>query len=270
MQPQLTFIQITDTHIGPARDSKFYSLDLEPYRCLERVIGLINDLPQPPDFVVHTGDLSHDHSPESYALAREALDTLRVPVYYVNGNHDDRASLREYFGAPAHPGGDPHAPLDYTFELKGERFLVVDGHNEEVQDPLGKLSDDQLEWVRAEARPDGPPLTIIMHYPLFQMGSPWLDEHMILVNGDALHAALLPARGRLRGVFCGHLHRSCQILCDGITYSSAPSAVAQYGWRPWDQRPLVDHDFLPGYNVVQYFDGKVIVHQFTFPPPTQS
>jgi len=259
MLPTLTFVHISDTHLGPARDTLF---DRYPAaRALERLVEHINGFAQPPDFVIHTGDVVNDRRPASYAVAREALAALRVPLYFVNGNHDDPALLREVLGAPAHPSGDPHAPLDYAFEVKGERFLVVDGSNPEVADPLGKLRDEQIEAVRAEARRGGAPFTLMLHYPPFVMGSPWLDGHMPLVNGDALHRALLPGRDRLRGVFYGHLHRSCQIGRDGITYTCAGSGIMAYHWRAWDTHPLPDHATPPVYHVVAYFDDYVITQQ---------
>ncbi len=265
MQPHLTFVQISDTHLGPARDWEFYGQN--PRRHLEQLVCLIKTFPQAPDFVVHTGDVSSDKSAASYDLAREILAGLSVPLYVVCGNHDDRDLLRDYFGAPPAPSGDPGGPLDYRFEVKGERFIVLDGHSAAVRDPLGQLSAEQLEWVRAEAQPDGPPLTVFVHYPPFTIGSPWYDENMPLVNGAALHAALLPARDRLRGVFFGHAHRSFHVQRGGITYTCAGSSVSGYAWRPWDAMPAVDPDAPPQYNVVQYFADQVVVHRYAFARP---
>jgi|AMZC01.1.fsa_nt_AMZC01005813.1_1 3',5'-cyclic AMP phosphodiesterase CpdA len=262
MQPHLTFVQLSDSHLGPTRDTLYYGHT--PYQALARAIELINAMPQPPDFVVHTGDLSNDRSAESYELAAELLSRLRVPFYLVNGNHDDRALLRKMLDAPFSPDGDPDAPLDYAFEVGGERFLVLDGWSPEVRDPLGKLSDSQLARVRAEAESDGPPLTVLLHHPPVPMGSPWLDQHMPLINGQALYEALQPARGRLRGVFCGHLHRSSQIICRGITTFCGPSTVAGYTWHRWEKTPAIDPDYPPAYSLVHYFDGQVVVHQYAF------
>lgn len=266
MRPGLTFVHLSDTHLGPAPDCVFHGV--QPLRNLERVIERINAWPQPPDFVLHTGDLSTDRSRASYELARPVLAALRVPLYLANGNHDDPALLREFFGAPAHPSGDPAAPLDYTFEVKGERFVVLDGSNPAVRDPLGQLRPAQLDWLRGEITRDNSPLTLMLHYAPFKMASPWLDDNMILLNGDDLHAALLPVRDRLRGVFYGHLHRSSQIVRDGISYTCAPSTIVSYAWRPWDETPQPDYDIPAGYNVVQYFTDRVIVHQYAFPRET--
>jgi 3',5'-cyclic AMP phosphodiesterase CpdA len=260
MQPHLTFVQLSDSHLGPTRDFRYYGH--LPYWTLARAIDLINAMPQPPDFVVHTGDLSHDGSAESYELAAGLLERLRVPLYLVNGNHDDRALLRKMLDAPGVPDGDPDSPLDYAFEVRGERFLVLDGWSSEVRDPLGQLSGEQLAHVRAEAEAGGPPLTVLLHYPPVPMGSPWLDQHMPLVNGEALYAALEPARGRLRGMFCGHLHRSSQIVRQGITTFCGPSTVAGYTWHRWEYTPAIDPDYPPAYSVVHYFDAQVVVHQY--------
>ncbi len=157
MQPTLTFVQITDTHLGSGPDFDFHGFS--PARHLERLITHINGLPQPPDFVIHTGDLSNNRSAASYEVARDLLAGLDVPLYLVTGNHDDRALLRTLLGAPPHPSGDPAAPLDYTFEVKGERFLVIDGWTPDVPDPLGQLSPAQLDWLHDEALRSTAPLT---------------------------------------------------------------------------------------------------------------
>ncbi|MBN1679588.1 MAG: metallophosphoesterase [Anaerolineae bacterium] len=262
MQPILTFIHITDSHIGPTRDTTKHSTNV--YNALERAVKTINAFPIQPDFVLHSGDVSDDGSAESIELAAGILARLNAPVYYVNGNHDDRALLRKVLGAT---GGDPGTPLDYTFEVNGERFLVLDAHTPDVPQPQGKLSNAQLEWIRREAQPDGPPLTVLMHFVPFPMALPWLDENMILVNGDALHTALLPARDRLRAVFFGHLHRSSQIVRDGITYVCAPSCAFQYAWRPWAERPEYDPVSPPGYNVVHYLREQIVVMEYAFERP---
>lgn len=258
----ITFIHISDTHV---RSDGMLFHDRDPLRHLRRLVVQVNAFPQRPDFVVHTGDIADDRGAEAYSRAQAVLGDLAAPLVIVNGNHDDRILLRKYFDAPLADSGDPGAPLDYAFEVRGERFLVLDAHTNAVPDPLGLLSADQLARVRAEATPGGPPLTVFLHYPPFAMGSPWLDANMILTNGAELHAALLPARERLRGVFFGHLHRSCQITRGGITYTGAPSLSAGYAWRPWDTRPERDPAFPAAYNVVQYQGAQVIVHQYALP-----
>lgn len=260
-QPQLTFVQISDSHIGPTPEFDLHGV--VTLHTLDQVISAINAMAHPPDFVLHTGDVTNDGSPEAFALATEALARLEMPVFYVAGNHDSNALMRTHFGVPAHSSGDPHAPVDYQFDVRGERFMVLDAHSDAVADPLGMLTAAQLENLRAECTPDGPPLTIVLHYMPFKTASPWLDDHMILVNGEDLHRALRPARDRLRGVFFGHLHRNTQINRDGINYVGGTSTCMQYGWRTWDELPQPDEQSRPGYNVVQYFAGYSVVTSYS-------
>lgn len=265
MPPILTFVHLSDSHIGPRPDSVYQGL--QPAAHLARLVRLINELPHRPDCVIHTGDISHDRSPESYAVAADILAGLAVPIYYVCGNHDQRAPLRQFLNAPPAPNGDPTAPLTYTFEIKGERFLALDTTNKLVRDPLGYLDDTQLNALHAETTSDGPPLTVLIHHTPFTMASPWLDNNMIITNGEALHTALLPIRERLRGVFFGHLHRSSQIVRDGITYICAPSCVSQYHWPPWETLPIPDPTYPPGYHLVHYLPEQVVVFHQTFERP---
>jgi len=265
MPPPLTFVQISDTHIGPSADYAYHGYNAA--RHLEQAVEAINAFPQPPAFVLHTGDLSTDRSAASYALAARLLRPLHAPLYLVMGNHDDRALLRQHFAIPPGRAAGADAPLDYTFEVQGERFVVLDGWDPAVPDPLGRLDEEQLMWLRAQAAPDGPPLTVAIHWPPFAMGSPWLDAHMILTNGADFHAALRPARERLRAVLGGHLHRPSQIVREGITYLSGPSTVLHYAWTPWESQPTVDADTAPGYSLLQYFDGYTVARVQSLPRP---
>lgn len=258
----LTFFQISDTHLT-AGGAPVHGADSE--RLLRAFVAHANALPHQPAFVLHTGDLANDRELDSYERAQAILDGLRAPLVLVNGNHDDPALLRKFFGLPFEATARAAGPLDYHFTLAGEQFLVLDANNPAVRDPLGQLSAAQLEYVRAVATPDGPPLTVCLHYPPFPMGSPWLDDNMLLVNGDDLHAALLPARDRLRAVFFGHLHRSAQIMRDGILYVSAPSLAFAYLWHSWQDAPMHDPASPPAYNVVRYHDGRVSVQQYALP-----
>jgi Icc protein len=99
------------------------------------------------------------------------------------------------------------------------------------------------------------------------LNSIWMDAHMLTIDGYKLHETLLPARGRLRGVFYGHVHQTMQTLRDGILYVSAPSVFAQFLAWPDDISVQFDADAPPGYNFVHLLPGQTIVHQHNFPRP---
>src|SRR6266853_3411518 len=69
----LTFVQISDTHIGFHKEA-----NPDVVGSLRRAIADIHALPQAPAFVVHTGDVSHLSKPEEFGQARDLLKEIHV------------------------------------------------------------------------------------------------------------------------------------------------------------------------------------------------
>lgn len=260
------FVHISDTHIGPSMGYTRHGHASLP--AAQRLVDLINNLPVRPDFVVHTGDVVTEPDPRSYVLAADTLSRIKAPVYYVNGNHDDARDIRQYLPmGPRQDLFDDPKTLAYTFAYSGYRFLVLDGRGPAEIDPHGVLSEGQLEVVRREAQPEGPPLAVFVHFPTLPLDSKWHDANMLILNGEALHQVLLPARDRLRGVFSGHVHRPMQTLRDGILYVAVGSAFSQFTAWPLDEMVGYDADALPAFNFVHLMPQQTIIHQHTFPRP---
>jgi 3',5'-cyclic-AMP phosphodiesterase len=267
MMAPVYFVHISDTHLGPTAVFQDRH-NIAPYPCAERLVEIINHLPTTPDFVIHTGDVVYDPDPAAFELAAALFARLNVPIYYVNGNHDGKGLLKHYLpmGPKTDLSDDPET-LSYAFEVKGQRFVVVDARGPYEIDPQGLFSEAQLEVVRAEAQPAGPPLTLFMHYPVWPLNSVWMDENMLVQNGRSFHNLLLPAKERLRGVFHGHVHQNMQTVCDGIHYSSIASVYSQFFAWPGDATVHHDFDHDPAYGFVHLLDKQMIVHQQTFPRP---
>lgn len=257
------FAHITDTHFGPSPDYARHGFSAYP--CAERLVEILNELAVPPDFVIHTGDVVTDPDDRSYALAAEVFARLQLPIYYVTGNHDTSAHIRRWLPLAPHEdlaGGS--GLLTYAFEVKGQRFLVLDARAPDEMDPHGLLADEQLAILDRELTVDGLPLTVFCHFPPLPMGIPWLDETMLIVNGEALHRRLAAVGPRLQGVFFGHIHQALSFHRDGVLYSAAPSAFAQLGGLPDDLKPRVDAESPPGYQMVRVGDGQVVVRVGAF------
>jgi 3',5'-cyclic AMP phosphodiesterase CpdA len=163
-------------------------------------------------------------------------------------------------------GPDP-SRLSYVFEVNGWRFLVLDARGPDEIDPQGLLADSDLELLAEETALDGPPLTIFVHFPALPLNSPWMDTNMLIMNGEAMHKALLPAHNRLRGVFHGHVHQAMQTVRDGLLYVSAASVFSQFAAWPDNDTVRYDPAHDPGYNFVHLLPDMTIVHQHTFPRP---
>ncbi len=259
------FVHISDTHFGT--DRAYARHGYASYPCAVELVKHINELPIRPDFVIHTGDVVTNPEVEAYKIAAEVLGELEVPVYYAVGNHDRAAGILAHLDIGKRQAllGEPEF-LSYRFVVKGYEFLVIDARAPDEMDPNGLISDDQLEVVRAAAIPDGPPLTVFLHYPALPLNAPWFDKNLLIVNGELLHEAFLPARDRLRGVFHGHAHMPYQTVRDGIVYCGAPSSFANF--EAWPRQPGIGIAAdPPGYGFVHLMPNQTIIHQQTIPRP---
>jgi Icc protein len=196
--------------------------------------------------VLHTGDVAYDPHEPAYERAREILGCIRWPVHYIPGNHDSAEMLQRVFlkrdtVQPAWP---------HSFEINGVQVVLLDSTGP-AEPPSGTVSDEQLTWLRGITEAVDPrPLVIGVHHNALATGVPWLDTFMRMANGDDLHATLLPARHRIRGVFYGHIHQNTQTLRDGILYSSVLSSWYQIHAWPGQTETVLELDAEPGFNVV--------------------
>ena len=257
------FIHISDTHI--AADRTFANYGHRPYNHLERLIELINGLPFKFDFVLHTGDVTEYGEPSDYERAKTLLAGLRTPIHYLVGNHDRAITMqRVLLGIQ-----DPKPRLDYAFEAAGVQVVVLDSSGR--MDPGGLLTSGQLDWLRGYCAPAGPPLVVALHHLPLETGVLWLDKptfgpaSMMLQNSSEFIQTLLPARNRLRGVFFGHIHRSVQLIQDGILFSSAPSTFGQIKTWPGLAVPTEAPEEAPGYCLVTVDEQGTKIQQYTFP-----
>lgn len=258
----LRFVQISDTHIS---HDAAYNRPPAPHTPLEGTCALLaalRDLPFTPDFIMHCGDVAYDPHPDAYVKARELLTDLPAPIYYLAGNHDDSALLQRILLGIE----EPHLPYDYELEISGVQILCLDSGRLDGDDaPAGRLTDAQLDWVfrRTSASDPRPLLVFIHHNPLPQPDSPWL-ESMRLQNGAAFHAALLPSRERLRGVFFGHVHQPIHLLRDGILYTSAVASWQTFRSDPGVSELDFENEARPGFNVVTISATMTTIRRHSF------
>ena len=260
------FVQISDTHIGPTQGYTNHGIASAP--ALQRLVDRINQLPDKPDFVIHSGDITADPDFASALQAKTILSRLRVPIYYVRGNHDAARDIKAFMEmGPREELGSEEARLTYKFEMKGFQFLVLDTMGPLENQPQGYLSSEQLHLLREEAETEGPPLAVFFHHPVLPLDAPWLNANMLVMNGQEVHEALAAAGDRLRGVFLGHIHQSIQTMRDGVLYVAAPSSAVQFTSWPSDIEIKVQEDEQPGFNFVRLTPEQTMIRQHRFPRP---
>src|SRR5215468_910464 len=96
----LRFIQISDTHIGFDKPA-----NADVTATLRAAVAKIKAAPEPPAFVLHTGDLTHLSKPAEFDTLQQILHELALPVFYVPGEHDvldDGRIYLQQFGTNTH------------------------------------------------------------------------------------------------------------------------------------------------------------------------
>ncbi|MDR2283949.1 MAG: PQQ-binding-like beta-propeller repeat protein [Sphingobacterium sp.] len=160
-QTPFKFAQVTDTHVGGhtgADDLRRTVADLNQQKGI--------------DFVILSGDVTEFGSDEELALAKRILDSLKLPLYIIPGNHDSNwsesgaNSFRKMFGGET-----------FFFEHKGYQFIgTTSGPNMRMSP--GQVPRENLVWVDSvfKANPDTrKPLISINHYPLDSSLNNWFE-----------------------------------------------------------------------------------------------
>ncbi len=237
-------VQLSDLHIGGDENG------LDPIPRLEAVIAAVRSLPNRPDAVLVSGDLTDDGAAAGYRVARELLERLDVPLHVIPGNHDDRARLREAFGLP----GAGAERINYSVAVGDLRVVAFDSIVP-GQD-LGDFPPEQLRWLDEElgADPVTPTLLALHHTPL-TTGIPEWDEINLLAPQRAALAEVVARHPQLRTIVGGHLHRVAVSSLGGCLVLAAPSTYWQV--RPNFARDEVHTLDTPGFAIHALRDGEL-------------
>ncbi len=208
----LSFVQISDSHIGFARPE-----NPDVVGTFKKTIDDINALAVQPSFVVHTGDLTHLSKPEQFDTVKSMLAQLKAPLVVMPGEHDVIGSPDNYLAA----FGSKDAPKGWhSFDMNGVHFVVlVNVFNFEID---GKLGQEQLDWVAKDlaAQKSSTPIVVFGHVPLYALYEKW---GWTTEDGTAVLAAL--QRFDAVTVLNGHIHQVIQHTEGNIRFATAASTA---------------------------------------------
>ena len=224
------FVQLSDVHWGFAGPE-----NPDPLGTLPKAIAAVNALPEPPDFIIFTGDLTH--TTEDPVERRKRMREFQVrarglkvkDVKFIPGEHDAALdhgkAFREFFG-----------PTRHTFDHKGVHFIALDN----VSDPAARLGDEQLAWLADDLRQQPPEARIVVfaHRPLFDLYPQW-----DWATRDGARAIEQLAAKQNVVVFYGHIHQEHHHMTGTVAHHSAkslmfplpaPGSQAKRTPVPWD------------------------------------
>jgi hypothetical protein len=218
--PTLTFVQISDSHIGFARDP-----NKDVAATLEQTIARINALPEPPAFVLHTGDLTHLARPDEFDTVAELLKGVKAGmVHYVPGEHDfDGDGNKEYLNRY---GKGTSGTGWYSFDCQGVHFIgivnVANAKSGSGDGGLGVIGTRQLEWLERDVAglPDSNPIVVFAHVPLWTVYEKWGWG-----TRDAEQALNTLKRFGSLTVLNGHIHQVLQKVEGRVTFHTARSTA---------------------------------------------
>jgi 3',5'-cyclic AMP phosphodiesterase CpdA len=224
--------QLSDPHVKSPGQLLYDRIDTAGY--LGRAVAHVLRLDPLPDLVIMTGDLVDGGRAEEYALLRQLLAPLPMPLYVIPGNHDAREPLRAAF---ADKGFFPaEGFLQYAVEDQPVRLIALDTLVEGK--PYGALCEERLAWLDARLGEQGDkPVMLFMHHPPFECGIDAFD-HARLQHGDQRLAELVRRHGTVERAVCGHVHRPIQVRWAGTMASIAPSTAHQATLDLHDGAPL--------------------------------
>jgi len=172
-KPTFTFAQISDSHLGFSRPP-----NTDVAGTLRQTIARINALPEPPAFLLHTGDLTHMAKPEEFDAVSQLLREAKCgKVLYVPGEHDFReGDNQEYlnrFGRGTNGSGW------YSFDYQGVHFIglvnVASSKSGGRDGGLGVIGKEQLSWLAKDVASlrDSTPVVVFAHVPLWMVYEKW-------------------------------------------------------------------------------------------------
>jgi hypothetical protein len=219
-----SFVQISDSHIGFAKPP-----NIDVVGTLKVVVDRINALPEPPDFVLHTGDLTHLAKPAEFDTVAEVLKGVRTGrVLYVPGEHDfdgdDNKLYRERFGRDARGTGW------YSFDHQGVHFVglvnVASSSSGGPSSGMGRLGEEQLGWLEKDlgGLADSAPVVVFAHVPLWTVYEKWGWG-----TQDAARALALLRRFGSVTVLNGHIHQVMQKVEGRVAFHTARSTAFPQG-----------------------------------------
>ncbi len=209
-------VQLSDPHIGADWDGE------DPLPGLREMIEAVVALPDRPDAVLLSGDLTDHGGAAEYAIVRELTETIGAPVYAIPGNHDDRAALRAAFALP----GEGDDPVQWAADLGPLRLIGLD--TTVPGSDGGALDAARLQWLEAElARAPDQPTLLAMHHPPIATGvAPW-DAIGLPPHDRAALVGVLEGHPQVRRVVAGHLHQTLTAAVAGRPVIVVPSTYVQ-------------------------------------------
>ena len=212
---QFSFVQISDSHMGFNKPA-----NPDVIATLKAAVDKINALPEQPDFILHTGDISHLSKPSEFDNVDQILKATNKEIFFVPGEHDvlndDGAMFRERYGKNSKGAGW------YSFDKNGIHFVGLVNVMNLKAGGLGTLGSEQLEWLEDDVKhlKSSTPIVVFAHIPLWSVYPDWGWG-----TDDSAQALSYLKRFGSVTVLNGHIHQTMQKVEGNVRFHTAFSTA---------------------------------------------
>jgi 3',5'-cyclic-AMP phosphodiesterase len=212
----LSFVQISDSHMGFNKPA-----NPDVTGTLKAAVDKINGLSTPPQFLLHTGDISHLSKPEEFDTVDQILKGASAKdVFFVPGEHDvlndDGKQYLDRYGKNTKGAGW------YSFDQKGVHFIGLVNVLNLKAGGLGTLGSEQLAWMEDDVKhlKSSTPIVVFAHIPLWSVYPDWGWG----TQDSAEALGYLKKFGSVT-VLNGHIHQTMQKVEGNVTFHTAMSTA---------------------------------------------
>lgn len=250
MVNNLVIAQISDSHLFADCDGLHHQADV-----YQNLVNVLTDIKQQSlvDVIVFTGDLTQDHSDESYQLFVKAFQVcgITTPVYFVAGNHDEPALLSRYLS---------QAPFKQDKIIETAHWQVVLVESKSAT-PAGVFSKAQSNIARSKIKPMKSQL-LLMHHHAVDAGF-FIDLHGLENKVD--FQQFLNQHRTIKAIGCGHIHQALTLpvlLSDRtINLYTCPATSIQFDMN---STTVKSNGQPPGYRIYTLAENQEVTSKVVF------
>jgi len=210
------FLQLSDSHIGFAK-----AANPDARATLREAIAKVRALPQKPDFIIHTGDITQLSRDDEFDDAEQMLRETGIPLFFVPGEHDmldpdGGKAFLDRFGKGARGSGW------FSFDHRGVHFVGLVNVADLKPGGMGNLGAEQLLWLQRDLAglSSSTPIVVFAHIPLWTVYAEWGWG-----TDDSEQALRLLKRFGSVTVLNGHIHQITQKVDGHIAFHTARSTA---------------------------------------------
>ena len=210
----LTFVQISDSHIGFNKPA-----NPDTAATMSAAVARIAALSPQPAFLLHTGDITHLSKPAEFDTAAEIIKGAHGEVHYVPGEHDwldDGQGFLQRHGQGTKGNGW------YSFDSSGVHFIALVNVVNFKAGSLTSLGADQIAWLKDDVSglSASTPIVVFTHIPLWAVYPAWGWG-----TADSAEALANLKRFGSVTVLNGHIHQVLQKVEGNVTFHTAMSTA---------------------------------------------